>query len=391
MSDAPFTRQPINHEVVADPVELGFDTDAIADLIARAQREIDEGRMPSCQLAFARNGKLALSVTLGDAAPESRYVIFSSTKPIVAAAMWILMGEGAIDVTRRVVDIIPEFAANGKDVITIEQVMLHTSGFPGAPFEPLEWDDREKRLARFESWRCNWEPGTRYEYHATSAHWVLAELIERITGTGFRDFVRTRVIEPLGLPGLQVGVRAAQQGDINELVATGERATPDELEAVLGIRELPVTEVTTEALLRFNAPAVRAVGVPGAGGVATAADIALFYQALMHDPAGMWKPEVLADVTTHVRNSFPDYMGVPANRTLGLIVKGDDERSGMRGMGRTVSARAFGHNGAGGQIAWGDPETGLSFCYLTNGIDEHELRQWRRGAAIANRAGNCLA
>jgi CubicO group peptidase (beta-lactamase class C family) len=391
MSDAPFTRRPIDHEVAGDPVELGFDTDAIADLIARAQREIDEGRMPSCQLAFARNGKLALSVTLGDAEPESRYVIFSSTKPIVAAAIWILMGEGAIDVTRRVADIIPEFAANGKDAITIEQVMLHTSGFPGAPFEPLEWDDREKRLARFESWRCNWEPGTRYEYHATSAHWVLAELIERITGTGFRDFVRTRVIEPLGLPGLQVGVPAAQQGDINELVATGEHATPDELEAVLGIRELPVTEVTTEALLRFNAPAVRAVGVPGAGGVASAADIALFYQALMHDPVGMWKPEVLTDVTAHVRNSFPDYMGVPANRTLGLIVKGDDERSGMRGMGRTVSARAFGHNGAGGQIAWGDPETGLSFCYLTNGIDEHQLRQWRRGAAIANRAGNCLA
>jgi CubicO group peptidase (beta-lactamase class C family) len=305
--------------------------------------------------------------------------------------MWILMGEGAIDVTRRVADLIPEFATNGKDVITIEQVMLHTSGFPAAPFEPLEWDDRDKRLARFETWRCNWEPGTRYEYHATSAHWVLAELIERITGTGFRDFVRTRVIEPLDLPGLRVGVPAAQQGDINELVATGSHATPDELEAVLGIRELPVTEVTTEALLRFNAPSVRAVGVPGAGGVATAADMALFYQALMHDPVGMWKPEVLADVTAHVRNSFPDYMGVPANRTLGLIVKGDDERSGMRGMGRTVSPRAFGHNGAGGQIAWADPETGLSFCYLTNGIDEHEIRQWRRGAAIANRAGNCLA
>ncbi|MDQ1479990.1 MAG: hypothetical protein QOI44_851, partial [Actinomycetota bacterium] len=106
MSDAPFTRK-----VSADPAELGFDTDAIADLMARAQREIDEGHIPSCQLAFARNGKLALWVTLGDAAPESRYVIFSSTKPVVASAVWMLMGEGAIDVTRRVAEIIPEFAA----------------------------------------------------------------------------------------------------------------------------------------------------------------------------------------------------------------------------------------------------------------------------------------
>ena len=385
MTDAPFTRQAVD-----DPTSLGLDADAIADLIARAQREIDDGHVPSCQLAFARDGRLALWVTLGDAASESRYVIFSSTKPVVAAAIWILMGEGAIDVSRRVSEIIPEFATNGKEAITIEQVLLHTSGFPAAPFDPLDWDDRDKRLARFASWRCNWEPGTRYEYHPTSAHWVLAELIERSTSSDFRDFVRTRVIEPLGLSGLQVGVPVAQQGDINDLVATGSHATPDELEAVLGIRELPVTEVTTEALLRFNRPAVRAVGVPGGGGVATAADVALYYQALMHDPAAIWKPEVLTDVTSTVRNSFPDYMGVPANRTRGLIVKGDDERAHIRGMGRTVSPRTFGHNGAGGQIAWGDPQTGLSFCFLTNGIDEHELRQWRRGSAISSRAGNCV-
>jgi CubicO group peptidase (beta-lactamase class C family) len=385
MTAAPFTRQ-----VVDSPDELGLDTDAVAEVIARAQREIDEGHVPSCQIAFARNGRLAVWVTLGDSGPESRYVIFSSTKPVVAAAIWILMGEGAIDVSRRVSEFIPEFATNGKDIITVEQVLLHTSGFPAAPFDPLDWDDRDKRLARFSQWRCNWEPGTRYEYHASSAHWVLTELIERCTSSDFRDFVRTRVIEPLGLSGLQVGVPLAEQGDINTLVATGSHATPDELEAVLGIRGLPVTEVTTEALLRFNDPAVCKVGSPGAGGVATAADVALFYQALLHDPVAIWKPEVLTDVTSTVRNSFPDYMGVPANRTRGLIVKGDDERAHVRGMGRTVSPRTFGHNGAGGQIAWGDPETGLSFCYLTNGIDQHELRQWRRGAAISNRAGNCV-
>jgi CubicO group peptidase (beta-lactamase class C family) len=385
MTDAPFTRQ-----VADDPAELGIDAGAVAEVIARAQREIDEGHVPSCQLAFARDGRLAVSVTLGDAAPASRYVIFSSTKPVVAGAVWILIGEGVLDVSRRVAEIIPEFATNGKDVITVEQVLLHTSGFPSAPFSPIEWDDRDRRLERFASWRCNWEPGTRYEYHPTSAHWVLAELIERCTGSDFRDFVRTRVIEPLGLLSLELGVPVAQQGDINDLVRTGSPATPDELEAAIGIRKLPMTEVTTESLLTFNEPAVRAVGVPGGGGVSTAADVALYYQALLHDPVAMWKPEVLTDVTSTVRNSFPDYMGTPANRTRGLVVKGDDDRAYMRGMGRTPSPRTFGHNGAAGQIAWCDPETGLSFCYLTNGIDEHELRQWRRSAAISNRAGNCV-
>jgi CubicO group peptidase (beta-lactamase class C family) len=367
----------------------GFDERALEDLVARAQREIDEGHIPSCQLAFARDGKVAVSITLGAAEPGSRYVIFSSTKPIVASALWILMGEGALDVTRRVAELVPEFGTNGKDVITVEQVMLHTSGFPRAPFRPLDWDDRERRLARFAAWRCNWEPGTRYEYHPTSAHWVLAEVIERVAGGDFRDFVRTRVIEPLALTGLRLG-GPADPPDVNELVATGAPASPDELEAVLGIRELPVTEVTTAALLSYNRPDVQAVGVPGAGAISTAADIALFYQALLHDPLGIWKPDVLADVTSTVRNSLPDYMGTPANRTRGLIVKGDDERSYMRGMGRVVGPRTIGHNGAAGQIAWADPDTGVSFCFLTNGIDEHEIRQWRRGAALANRAGACV-
>jgi CubicO group peptidase (beta-lactamase class C family) len=188
---------------------------------------------------------------------------------------------------------------------------------------------------------------------------------------------------------LQLG-GPAEPADVNPLVATGEPASPDELEAVLGIRELPVGEVTTENLLLYNLPAVQAVGVPGAGALSTAADLARFYQALLHDPLGIWKPDVLADVTSTVRNSFPDYLGIPANRTRGLIVKGDDERSPARGMGRVVGPRTIGHNGAAGQIAWGDPDTGVSFCFLTNGIDQHEIRQWRRGAALANRAGACV-
>jgi CubicO group peptidase (beta-lactamase class C family) len=152
---------------------------------------------------------------------------------------------------------------------------------------------------------------------------------------------------------------------------------------------LPVTEVTPEALMAFNRPAMRKVGVPGAGGVSTAADLALYYQALLHNPIGTWKPDVLADVTNNVRNTFPDYLGAPANRTIGLVVAGDDGKSHVRGMGHTVSPQAFGHNGAGGQIAWADPATGISFCYLTNGLDEHQLRQWRRTSAIASRAGKC--
>ena len=388
MITIPFDRTPVD-----DPAEIGVAAEPLAALIERAHREVDSGLLPSCQLAVAREGRLATWVSIGDAASGSLYIIFSATKALVAGAVWMLIGEGRLDVAARVGDLIPEFATNGKEVVTVEQVMLHTGGFPAAPMGPPEWSDRAARLERFARWRLNWEPGSRYEYHPTSAHWVLAELIERISGLDHRAFVRDRITGPLGLEGLRLGVSVEeQQGlDINDLVLTGEPATPEELRAALGIEELPVTEVTPDALLGFNLPEARAVGVPGGGALSTAADLALYYQALLHDPGGLWSPDVLADVTGRVRCTMPDYLGVPANRSLGLALAGDDGRAHLRGMGHTVSPRAFGHNGAAGQIAWADPETGLSFCYLTNGVDQHQIREARRTTGLASRAGVCVA
>jgi CubicO group peptidase (beta-lactamase class C family) len=121
-----------------------------------------------------------------------------------------------------------------------------------------------------------------------------------------------------------------------------------------------------------------------------AQDLALYYQALLHNPGGIWKPEVLHDVTTNVRSRVPERSTkVPANRSLGLILAGDDGFSNVRGMGRTVSPGAFGHNGAGGQLAWADPATGLSLGYCTNGLDQNVVREPRRGTAIASRAAEC--
>jgi CubicO group peptidase (beta-lactamase class C family) len=101
---------------------------------------------------------------------------------------------------------------------------------------------------------------------------------------------------------------------------------------------------------------------------------------------------VLTDVTTVVRNTFPDPMlRTPANRSRGLVLAGDDGKSNLRGMGHTVSPGAFGHNGAAGQIAWADPATGLSFGYLTDGLDQHFIREHRRTSALASLAAVCVA
>ena len=177
-----------------------------------------------------------------------------------------------------------------------------------------------------------------------------------------------------------------------DVVSVGVAPTSEELEQLTGIAGLDLAafqgEVTDEALVSFNRPEIRAVGVPGGGVVTTATDLALFYQGLLHDPKGLWDPEVLADATGRVRCTLPDNLtSAPANRTIGVIVAGDDAHVPLRGMGRTVSPRAFGHNGAGGQVAWADPESGLSFAFLTNGLDRHPLAHGRRGASLSNRAG----
>ncbi len=156
------------------------------------------------------------------------------------------------------------------------------------------------------------------------------------------------------------------------------------------MRELPGNGVTEELLMTFNDPANREVGVPGGGGFGRARDLALFYQELLHNSHGIWNPDVLTDVTGHVRNSLPDPMRVPANRTLGLIQAGADGYSNVRGFGRSVSAKAFGHNGAAGQLAWVDPATGLSLGYVTNGCDRHMIREARRGTALSSMAAECV-
>ena len=65
---------------------------------------------------------------------------------------------------------------------------------------------------------------------------------------------------------------------------------------------------------------------------------------------------------------------------------GDDGKELTRGFGRGNSTRAFGAQGVGGQIAWADPATGLSFCYLTNGLDADVVGSFTRSAKIAGLA-----
>lgn len=383
-----------NELLAGTPEDVGIDSEKLEAVFARAKRDVDNGVLPSAQVAVARQGRLAGLRTFGSAVQggvdrpatdETLYCIFSCTKAVVAAAVWLLLEEGLLRLDERVAEIIPEFGTNGKEIVTVEQVLLHTGGFPYAPMRIDEGPERAKRLAAFSRWRLTWEPGSRFEYHATAAHWVLAEIIDRRAEIDYRSYIRERITAPMGLDELFVGLPEAHEHRVADVRYVGEAVEPP---GGWG-------EVTPEAILRLNEPRARRAGVPGAGGFAGAAELALFYQPLINggetfDGKRVLKPETIEFATT-VRTTERHRMAevdIPVNRALSVSVAGDDGNAHIRGMGRTVSSRAFGHNGAGGQIAWGDPEGGISVGYCTNGFVDW-LTLGRRVTAISSLAAVC--
>lgn len=380
--------------VAVRPEDVGIDSEKLEAVFARAKRDVDDGTLPGAQVAVARNGRLAGFRTFGiariggaeqPATDETLYAIFSSTKAVVAAAVWTLFEDGLLRLDERVAEIIPEFGTNGKDVVTVEQAMLHIGGFPMAPLGPGQWETREGRLKAFSDWRLNWEPGSQFQYHATSLHWVLAEIIERRTGIEFRQFIRERITEPMGLEHMFIGLPT----ELNSRVAEVMYVTPPEPPPG------GYGEVTPEAILAFNQPSVRAVGVPGGGGVSRAAELALFYQPLVNggvtaDGRRIMKAETIEFATKVRTQDFhrDPVLGYPVNRALAVQVAGGDGNSHMRGFGRTCSPRTFGHGGAGGQIGWGDPETGISVGYCTNGFVD-AITEGRRITAISSLVAVC--
>lgn len=346
---------------VATPSSLGLDPRSLDRLQELITRHLAEGRYPGAQIAVARDGKLALVRTFGDARLEparvparedTLWLLYSNTKVITAAAVWVLAEQGALRFTDRVADHVPGFEANGKGDITIVQLLSHQGGFPNADVPKATWEDHELLRRAVCGFTLEWTPGSRVFYHGRAAHWVAAVLIEALTKTDYRAFIREQVIEPLGLGDeLFVGLPDARHdraADMHEPAAAGggQVRRADE-----------------------NNPEFRRAGTPGGGGYATARAMAAFYQMLAAggtlNGRRLFSPRMIQYVTRSVTGSrVDDYLGMPMHRALGPHVRGTTET--IRGLGSIASPRTFGHGGVGSSYCWADPDSGVSFAYLTN-------------------------
>src|SRR5689334_525232 len=346
---------------IATPSSLGLDVPSLDRLQELITRHLAEGRYPGAQIAVARDGKLALFRTFGDARldparvparEDSLWLLYSNTKVITAAAVWILAEQGALRFTDRVAEHVPGFEANGKGDITIVQLLSHQGGFPNADVPQAARDDHEVLRRAVSGFTLEWTPGSQVYYHGRAAHWVAAVLIDAVTKPDYRAFIREQVIEPLGL---------ADELVLGSPDGRHQRAVDMHEPAASGAGQVKRAD--------GNNPALRRAGTPGGGGCGSARPMAGFYQMLAAggtlNGRRLFSPRMTQYVTRSVTGSRVDgYMGMPMHRALGPHVRGTTET--IRGLGSIASPRTFGHGGVGSSYCWADPDSGVSFAYLTN-------------------------
>ena len=338
----------------------GLRADRIERLAALIDAQIADGRYPACQVAIARHGRLVHERTVGlartvpaavPAAPDTLWLLYSNTKVLIATTLWRLCEDGLFGFDDRVSDHLPDFARHGKRDVTILQVITHQGGFPNAQISREGWIDRDARRRSVCDFTLEWTPGTRIEYHALAAHWVLAALIEAWTGRDFREVVRTTVIEPLGLGrDLFMGLPPAQDARVSDM-------------------HEPSPQGGQQLRADGNNETWRRACAPGGGAYGTARGMAALYQMMLAggtlNGVRLLSPRTLAyAIRNHTGDRVDHFMGMPMHRGLGPHLRGTTPT--IRGLGSLAAPGVYGHGGVGSSYCWADPESGVSFAYLTN-------------------------
>jgi len=344
------------------PENQGIDAAALERLYEQIEAHISAGWYPGAAIAMARHGTLVTARAFGTARLAGRdtavvaadqdtmWLLYSQTKPITSCAIWYLVERGKLRFHDTVAEYIPEFSRFGKARVTLYHLLSHQAGFPDANVPSDAWEDHTLLRDCVCNFTLEWEPGAKVVYHSAASHWTQAVLIEAVTGQDYRQFIRDHVLQPLGLHSLGVGIPDA----LHDRLAGAYQRTESGEHKWLEDR---------------NTPAFWRAGVPGGGGYSTATDLAAFYQMLLQrgrlNGTRILSPRTVQYVTrNHTGNRPDERFGMPMHRGLGVHVRGTTPT--IRGLGSTANPDTFGHGGAGTSYSWADPETGVSFTYLTN-------------------------
>ncbi len=318
----------------------------------------------NAQVAVHVDGERVVDLVSGTLDADALVPVFSSSKGATAIVVAMLVQQGRLDLDAPVMRYWPEFAANGKDAVTVRQLLSHQAGLPGVDggFTLEETWEHDSLAARLAAQRPYWRPGAACMYHALTIGTLADELVRRVDGRPVgavfaEDFARPRAIDAwLGLP-------ASEDARVVEfLLPTAEdlAATPlppsshDPIEAT----SLPSGDPFS-ILTRVNEEAWRRAGQPASGMLASARGLAAMYAGLRHAVNG--EPRALDDTTLGAMAQI-QYAGTELGTDLKvrfavLFQAPCPPRWPFGGVG------AFGHDGAGGSLAFCDPSVDVAFGY----------------------------
>jgi CubicO group peptidase (beta-lactamase class C family) len=291
-------------------------------------------------------------------------LVFSAAKGPTATCINRLVEQGLLDIDLPVAHYWPEFGCNGKEAITTRMVLSHRAGLAAVEGElslaqVLAWDPVVAAIA---AQRPNWEPGSNHGYHARSFGWILGEIMRRITGQTLGHYLHQEIGEPLGLR-YWVGLPGHELPNCAKLIPP--QGGSDAVAALLGADSLTARVMSGPSGLfgyneMWNRPEVLRAEMPSSNGVGDARSLARFYAALNGDIQGV---EILGAAQLS-RACEPQSRGPDA-----VIF-----RETCFGLGYSLQpmvapgggSRCYGHPGAGGSLAFADPDAGLAFAYITN-------------------------
>ncbi|QDV24575.1 exo-beta-N-acetylmuramidase NamZ domain-containing protein [Aureliella helgolandensis] len=340
---------------LVSPSEVGLDGDALVGIEAIVEEGIENKKMPGCVVCVGRHGKIAYLEAFGNKQVEPSQVsmttdtvfdMASITKPVATAtSVMKLVEQGKIRLGAKVVEYFPEFAPNGKDDITVKDLLIHQSGL--IPDNSLKdyLDGPELAWQRICDLGLVAPVGTTFKYSDVNFI-VLAKLVEKVSGKDINEFSQENLFTPLGMSESGYLPRAELQS----------RAAP--------------TEERDGAWMQGQVHDPRAHALGGVAGHAglfsTAQDLAIYAQMMLQD--GSYSTS--EDQTVRVLSPL----------TVATMTRGYAVSSGVRGLGwdkktgyssnrgDLLTEAAFGHGGFTGTVLWIDPELDLFFIFLSNRV-----------------------
>ncbi len=317
--------------------------------------------------------------------------LFSCTKTFAAVAALQLVGEGKLQLDEPVARLWPEFAAAGKQAITLRQLLSHQAGVPAIrqPLPPealYDWDVMTTALCSEQPW---WTPGEAHGYAAITYGWLVGELIRRADGREPGAAIVERTARALQLD-FHLGLADRDFDRVAYLTRQknnfGDAAAQRVFKALTGDPQSMTALAFTNPpsiMNSANKPEWRRMAQPAANGHGNARTLAGFYDGLLR--GDLLEPDLLTEMTREHCRGEDRTLLAPTRFALGCWLDQPELANATFGMGPA----AFGHPGAGGCIGFADPQRDLAFGYVTNTLGPYVLMD-PRAQALARSVAACL-